>query len=73
MLGVSVQSKWQACTLALPTFAPSWEPEQIVLPDKVPVFLEARPLLSELDNCATELSEETASFKPVKQAARLLV
>lgn len=75
ILGVSVQSKWQACTLALPAFAPSWDLERImVLPDKAPVFSDACTLVSELDNCATELTEEMASFKPeLKQAAPLLV
>lgn len=75
MLGVSVQSKWQACTLALPAFAPSWDLERIVvLPDKATVFSDARALVSELDNCATELTEEMANFKPeLKQAAALPV
>ena len=75
MLGVSVQSKWQACTLALPAFAPSWDLERIMLlPEKAPVFSDARPLVSELDNCATELTEEMASFRPeLKQTAPLLL
>lgn len=75
MLEVSVQSKWQACTLALPAFAPSWDLERIVaLSGKTTVFSDARALVSELDSCATELTEEMASFKPeLKQAAPLLV
>lgn len=75
MLGVAVQSKWQACTLALPAFAPSWDLERIMLlPDKAPAFSDVRPLVSDLDNCATELTKKMASFKPeLKQAAPLLV
>ena len=74
MLGVSVQSKWQACNLALPAFAPSWDLERImVLPNKAPVFSDGA-LVSELDNCATELTEDMANFKAeLKQAAPLLV
>lgn len=75
MLEVSVQSKWQACPLALPAFAPSWDLERIVVvPDKATVFSDPRALVSELDNCATELTEEMASFEPeLKQAAPLPV
>ncbi len=74
MLGVAVQSKWQACTLARPAFATSWDLERIMLPDKAPVFSDVRPLVTELDNWATELTEEMANFKPeLKQAAPLLV
>lgn len=75
MLGVSVQSKWQACTLALPAFAPSWESLEriMVLPDKAPVCSDARPLVGELDNCATELTEEMASFKPESKQTELLL
>lgn len=75
MLGIPVQSKWKACSLALPAFAPSWEDLEriMILPDKAPVLSDARPLVSELKNCAIELTKEMANFKPEPKTVPLLV
>lgn len=75
MLGVPVQSRWKACALASPAFAPSWEglEEIMILPPKTPV-LPDDPLIWALDNSAIELTEQIANFQPEpKQAVPLLV
>ncbi|MCF2149387.1 hypothetical protein IQ276_023735 [Desmonostoc muscorum LEGE 12446] len=60
-LGAPVQASWKACSLAIPPFAPSWETLEDAwgLPDAKPVLTSCQSLVSDLDNAALALVEET--------------
>ncbi|MFN6515548.1 MAG: hypothetical protein RMY29_013780 [Nostoc sp. CreGUA01] len=60
-LGAPVQASWKACNLAIPPFAPSWETLEDAwgLPDAKPVLASCQSLVSDLDNAALALVEET--------------
>lgn len=62
-LGALVQASWQACSLALPPFAPSWETLEDAwsLPDATPLVITAPPLVADLDNSTLTMFEETSS------------
>jgi len=46
LLGAQVHGGWNACHLAIPAFAPSWEnlEQMMSLPDAQPVALDSRPV-----------------------------
>ena len=66
LLGVPVQGSWKACTLAIPSFAPSWEEleKMMILPDEMPTLSDVRSL-----GCASDNS----LLAPAKQEKPLLV
>jgi hypothetical protein len=72
-LGVPVEGRWKACTLAIPAFAPSWEglEEMIIVPNETPVRSDTRPLGCTLNNSALAVAESIASSTPERKLAAL--
>lgn len=63
-LGVPVRGAWKACSLALPSFAPSWESLDGILPDNQLMLRETLSKNCSLNAAQTEPSEVKTSIPP---------
>lgn len=73
LLGVQVHGSWNACHLAIPAFAPSWEnlEQMMKLPDAQPVALGSRSISCTLP--ALKPSNQTDCAAKIEQANVALV
>jgi hypothetical protein len=73
-LGAPVKASWNACSLALPPFAPSWETleDSWSLPEAKLVLEAAHSLAAVADNTAVVPIEEIVSLTPEAAKAVLI-
>lgn len=67
-LGAPVQSTWEACALAIPAFATTWEDMEgiKILSNPAPVLVSS-PLVSTLSMSQIELGESEVDRAPVQR------
>lgn len=60
-LGVLVSANWKACSLAIPTFAPSWDRIDEILKNEKLIVEKALPVQCALGSSQPDIREEKCS------------